>query len=332
MEDRNIVISTKTIVLFWAISIAALSALWIIWKIWPVIGYLFFALILSLALEPFVEALTKRKFHRVTAVLIVVLTALASFVALLLLGIIPFAAELESLLNEFPKYVEQTVQYPALAQYSEQLTGTIESEVSKIPGAIVSATINIFSGIVTFLTILIFLVYMLIDFKNIRSKFFNLFPKNSRSEVQDSMITIEGKLGSWLRGQLLLMLIIGVITYVGLLLIGLPYATALAVLAGLFEIIPYIGPIISAIPAVIIGFSVSPLMGVTTIIFYILVQQIENIFIVPKVMQKAIGFNPLVTITVLMIGIQLFGPVGVILSIPIALIVGEIMTLFLKRS
>lgn len=332
MDDRNIIISTKTIVLFWAISIGAVSAMWLIYKIWPVIGYFFMALILALALEPFVEALTKRKFHRVTAVLVVVLTALASFIALFLLGIIPFANELQSLLNDFPTYVQQTVSYPPLSDYSAQLTTTIETEVSRIPSFLISATINIFSGIVTFLTILIFLIYMLIDFKNIRSRFFNLFPKNSRSEVQDSVISIEVKLGSWLRGQLLLMLIIGVITYIGLLLIGMPYATALAVLAGLFEIIPYIGPVIAAIPAVIIGFSVSPLMGVVTIIFYLLVQQLENIFIVPKVMQRAIGFNPLVTIMVLMVGVQLFGPVGVILAIPIALIVAEIITLFLKKS
>ncbi|MDQ5981520.1 MAG: hypothetical protein QG570_269, partial [Patescibacteria group bacterium] len=134
------------------------------------------------------------------------------------------------------------------------------------------------------------------------------------------------------RGQLTLMVLMGVVTYIGLVIIGVPYPVALAVLAGLFEIVPIIGPTIAAIPAVIIAFAVSPLMGLATLIFYILIQQAENSLIVPKIMQKAIGFNPLVTIIVLMVGGEVLGIIGVILSVPIAIIAVEIFKYLVKKS
>ncbi len=143
---------------------------------------------------------------------------------------------------------------------------------------------------------------------------------------------IELKLGGWLRGQIILMLIIGISTYIGLTLLGVEYALALAVIAGILEIVPIIGPILSAIPALIVAFTVSPIAGFGVIGLYILIQQLENHLVVPKVMQKAVGFNPLVTIIVLMIGGNLLGLMGAILAIPIAIVVIEMIRYFLYEN
>jgi len=117
------------------------------------------------------------------------------------------------------------------------------------------------------------------------------------------------------------MTIVGVLSFVGLRLLGIEFALPLAILAGLLEIIPNIGPIVSAIPAVLSGLTVSPLMGLAVAALYFLIQQIENSIIVPRVMQKVVGVNPLVTILSLAIGFKLAGVAGAILAIPVVLVI-----------
>ena len=115
------------------------------------------------------------------------------------------------------------------------------------------------------------------------------------------------------------MVFVGTLNYIGFLLIGLPSAIPLAVIAGVLELIPNVGPTVAAIPAVIVGFSISPTHGFLAIGLAILVQQLENNIFVPKVMQKAIGLHPVVTIVVLSIGLKLGGPILAILALPVVL-------------
>lgn len=126
-------------------------------------------------------------------------------------------------------------------------------------------------------------------------------------------------MSSWFWGEIVLMTIVGVFTYIGLVFIGVPYALPLAVFAGLLEIVPNIGPIISAIPAVIIGFSQSYFAGFSAMALYIIVQQLENSVIVPAIMKKAVGLNPVLTLVALLLGGRIGGMLGVLLSIPILL-------------
>jgi predicted PurR-regulated permease PerM len=122
------------------------------------------------------------------------------------------------------------------------------------------------------------------------------------------------------RGELTLMTIIGVLTYIGLSLLGIPYALPLAILAGFLEIIPGIGPILSAIPGILLGLTISPVMAIAAAALYFLIQQIENTVIVPKVMQKATGINPLVTMISLAVGFKMAGVLGAILAVPIVIV------------
>ena len=101
-------------------------------------------------------------------------------------------------------------------------------------------------------------------------------------------------------------------------LLGIPYALVLAIFAGLMEIVPYVGPIISAIPGIILGFTISPLTGFLTIFMYILVQQFENHVITPQIMKKAVGLNPIAVILAIFVGAKLAGILGAILAIPVA--------------
>jgi predicted PurR-regulated permease PerM len=115
------------------------------------------------------------------------------------------------------------------------------------------------------------------------------------------------------------MFIIGLATYIGLMLLGIDYALSLALIAGLLEIVPVLGPLIAAVPALIVASAISPWATVTVVILYALIQQAENNLIVPKVMGRAVGFSPLVILIILLVGGKLLGVLGALLAIPITL-------------
>ncbi len=121
------------------------------------------------------------------------------------------------------------------------------------------------------------------------------------------------------------MIIIGLFSYLGLRILGIDFALPLALLAGFLEIIPNIGPTISAVPAVIAGLAISPLYGVSVLVLYLFIQQCENTFIVPKVMEKSLGMNPVITIVVLSIGFKLAGILGMLLALPTFIVIYELV-------
>ena len=163
------------------------------------------------------------------------------------------------------------------------------------------ATISIFSNLINVLLVLIFAFYLLM----------------ARSKQDEQLDMFFGKERSKKIGQLILMLLVGSITYIGLRLLGIPYALPLAILAGLLEIVPYFGPIIAAIPAVIIGFSISPIIGIATTALAFLIQQLENYLIVPKIMEKSVGVSPIIILLALTIGFKITGPMGALISVPV---------------
>jgi predicted PurR-regulated permease PerM len=146
-----------------------------------------------------------------------------------------------------------------------------------------------------------------------------IFGEDNKDRVGKIIDQVESNLGSWARGELILMFFVGVIIYIGLLILGIPFALPLAIIAGILEIIPVLGPNIAAIPAVIIGLTISPLMALAVAALCFLVQQIENYFLVPKIMEKSAGVNPIVTLISLTVGYRLMGLTGIILSVPLFL-------------
>ncbi|MBI3289893.1 AI-2E family transporter, partial [Candidatus Microgenomates bacterium] len=117
----------------------------------------------------------------------------------------------------------------------------------------------------------------------------------------------------------------------GLRLLGIHFALPLAILAGLLEVVPTVGPLVSAVPAIIVGFTISPIMGISVAALYFLIQQLENSFIVPKVMQKSIGVAPIVTLVVLGVGVEIGGITGAILAMPVFLVVQIALAEFFPR-
>jgi len=212
--------------------------------------------------------------------------------------------------------IYQNLQH-SIGNYQEGLFN-LSSQLGNISGGIYSTTIGFISGLVAVVTILVLAFYMLLEQNSIRSFLDQSVPLEHKERIFLVAKKIANKMGSWLRGQTLLMLIVGIADSIALVSLGVPYALTLAVWGGLTEVIPYIGPWLGLAPALIIAFTISPLKGLLILIAYILIQQLESQFLVPKIMGKILGLSPVIIILALLIGAKLMGILGMIIAVPIA--------------
>ncbi|MFA6522683.1 MAG: AI-2E family transporter [Patescibacteria group bacterium] len=187
---------------------------------------------------------------------------------------------------------------------------------------IVTGITSAFGGIVTGLLILILAFYLVIDGNSLKQKLGAFLSPSSRSFLFELIPVVREKIGLWLRGQLIIMVTMFTVTYVALSILGVPYALLLAILTGLLEVIPFLGPIIAAVPAILLALTVSPVMAVCVAILYFVMEQIEGDVLTPNIMQRVIGVNPVITIGSLLVGYELGGVICALLAIPTALVIG----------
>lgn len=268
------------------------------------------------AVLPAVEYLQRKKFPKIIAVLIPYLGILTA-IFLLFLPLIPFFTEqIQSLILNLPMFIDRSASALGLSVNPDEIERYLSSELGSLGQSAVNLTTRVFGGIFSIITIIVVSFYLLMYSDAFKKFMADLFHDGSREYVRKIIDRVNDKLGAWLRGELVLMTFIGTLSWIGLTILGLPYALPLALLAGLLEVIPTIGPIISAIPAVIVAFTISPTMALAVVVLYMLIQALENQLLVPKVMQKAVGLNPVVVILSIMIGANLMGIAGALLAIP----------------
>ena len=209
---------------------------------------------------------------------------------------------------------------------SERLT--LEEAVRRAPatpsdavGTLATAVTTTVEGLFGLITILILTFYLLIESDSLLAGFARLFPRAERARVQEAAQKISTKVSAWLNGQLILAGTIGISAAIGLYVLKVPYFYVLALLAAVGEVIPVIGPVLSAIPAVLVGFAVSPQTGIFVLVFWIAQQQVENHLLVPKVMERQVGVSAVTVIVALLIGGSVLGILGAILAVPTAAII-----------
>lgn len=320
--QRTINISHKTI-FFLA---AFFGILWALFLITDVIILLFIAIIFMSGLSPMVSFLeAKLKAPRALAIALVYVLIIGIIAGLVSVIVIPLVEQTTNLSQALPTKIETILP----ANWVDQ--SVINQEISNISKDAVSFTLAIFNNFIALISILVLTFYLLLErdkLDNLLSQFF------IGHEEKISRVTnrIEEKLGAWLRGQFALSVIIAAIVYVVLLVMGVPYALPLAIFAGLLEVVPVIGPIISAIPAVIVAYFVSPVLGGVVIAAFFIIQQLENHFIVPQVMKKAVGLNPLIVILAVAVGGKLLGLAGALLAVPIVVVLQTVVAESLKEE
>ena len=320
MSEQNkttIEISLSTIIK----TIVAIGLVWLFFIIRDVLILFFLVLVLVAALSPLVDKLST-KIPRQLVVAILGLILIGILIGAGYLFIPPLVSEVKQLAINLPIIssklgpVYRSIQ-TYLGSYQESLLN-LSSQINGLASGIFSTTIGLVSGIFAFLMVVVLAFYMLVDKKMINDYFYNFFAPEKREKVADILGKISVKMGQWLGGHLLLMLIIGTLDGIALMILGVPYALILAIWGGLTEIIPYLGPWLGIIPAVIIAFTISPLTALFVAIAFIIIQQLESVLIAPKVIGNAVGLSPVIIILSLLAGAKLGGLLGVLVAVPVA--------------
>jgi predicted PurR-regulated permease PerM len=309
---RKIEISHKTIIF----TVVFLILLNFLYSIKDILFQLFAALLIMVVLNPLVTRLSKFRVPRAISILVAYVIVL-TLVGVVLAGVIPpLVEQTTNFVNGLPLYLENL---GVSNMASQQIVGHLLTRIGDLPAQIAKITISFLSNILGIFTVLIFAFYLLLARDKLDDQLASFFGNKRSKRVAKVIDALEEKLGAWARGQLTLMFLVGVSTYVGLRILAIPFALSLAILAGLLEIVPYIGPVIAAIPAVIIGFGISPVIGLATVALAFLIQQLENYIFVPKVMEKSTGVSPLIVLLALAIGFKIAGVIGVLISIPVVI-------------
>lgn len=311
-------ISHRTIIF----TLLLLAGLWLLLQIRDILFLLFISFILMSALRPIVEWLEYRRIPRLLAIF--VLYALVfGVIGVTIAGMIPtLAIQSGKLFTEIPIFLDRMFPYVTLDMQS------LSQQIAPVGENLVKVTVGVFSNIVTLLTVLTFTFYFLLERGNLKAILSGLLGGAVGDRVFSVLLRVEKRLGAWVLGELMLMLCIGTLVYVGLFFLRVDFALPLAIIAGMLEIVPTIGPILSAVPAVLVAFAHSPVLALTVIALYIVVQQVENNIVVPLVMRKSVGLPPILTILALMIGGRFAGVTGAILAVPVLLTIQEIITFF----
>jgi len=293
-----------------------LIGLWLLLQIMQIILALFVAVVLMSALNPLVDKMERKYFPRILAIILVYAVILSGFILIIASVIPPLVEQTSILINQAPLQIQQL----GFLGIDPNLLISQMPNLAEIPANILKFSLGLFSNIVALLAVFLITFYLLLERKDLQHHLIVLFGEGQEKRAADFINKAEKRLGGWVRGEIILMTIIAVMTYLGLRILGIEFALPLALLAGVLEIVPNIGPIISSVPAIIAGLAISPLMGLAVAALYFLIQQLENTLIVPKVMEKTAGVNPLVTILSLAIGFKLGGIIGAILAVPVVLL------------
>ena len=301
----------------------------------------FLSIIIASALTPAVDWLQKKRVPRVLGTLLVYAVVLA-LITLILSSFVPVIAEqlfalavnlsdlLQNLVHTDLESLPVVGRFaPDLSNFldqisSDQLISQIQSGMKAIANSLYAignsgyiAIKTVFGGLFTAFTVFVLSFYMVIEKNSVEESLANIVPERHAEKFMRLNRNIQSKLGAWLRGQMTVSLTLGILSWIALKIIGIPYAATLGLFTGIITVIPYVGAALSAIIPIGIAFTISPWSALFVVIAYIAIQSLEGNLITPLIMNKAVDLNPVTIIIVLLMGAELFGVMGVILAIPV---------------
>jgi predicted PurR-regulated permease PerM len=333
----------------WATLVLVFVALsfWLLYRFNQVIFILFIAIVMGTVIRPVVTWLHRRGLPRIAGVILVYLVLLALLISFVLLLFPLIVEQGTTIAAAVPGYYQNLLEWMVndpnqwIVRLSEFLPATLPglepiqqtgqqmlASAGQAMGYVASAAKVIF--IATAILLLAF-HWTLDGPRTIRSLLL-LLPKDQRESISELISAMETKVGSYIAGQGLLCLVIGILALVAYLLIGLPNAFVLALVAGVLEAVPMIGPLLGAIPAALVALSIAPIKLIWVIVATVIIQQLENSLLVPRVMHKAVGVNPFVSLLAIFALSSLFGIAGALMAIPIAAIIQILLDRFVFHS
>lgn len=320
----------------YAIAMTALAAiiLWCAFIVRDALLIVYVSGVLAIGFSPIVRIIERqkllpigsRRFPRWLAILILYLVILGAIALVMFLILPPLVHQAQALWAKIPEMFERGQQF-LLTKGILREHLTIQEAVERAPGTgsnavgrVFGALANVAGGIFGVVTILILTFYILVESASLRESALRMFPRRHRARVDAASRVVTVKVSAWLGGQLLLAGTIGATSAIGLWALGIPFFYVLALLSAVGEMIPVVGPVLSAIPAIAVASTVSVEKVIFVVIFFVLQQQLENHILVPKIMSRQVGVSAVTVIVALLIGGSLLGMVGAILAVPTAAI------------
>jgi len=287
------------------------------------------AIIISSSLDPFVTFLEKRRIPRLLGTLMIYILSLIGLTLFIYIVLPLFLVELNNFVNSNIS-ASATVASPGGVNASifETFTATINQFIANLSTgttSLIAVLSQVLGGLVTAVVIVVISFYLTIGRDGVERFLSTILPLQYRTPVLSVYERVREKISHWFVGQLFLSLIIGVLTYIGLLILGVKYAFIIAITAAILELIPYVGPIFSGTLAVLVAVATSGTLAIYTLILFIVIQQLEQHLLVPSVNRYTTDLNPVIIIIALLVGAKVFGILGIILAVPVAVAVQEIV-------
>ncbi|MBO8170097.1 MAG: AI-2E family transporter [Thermoanaerobacteraceae bacterium] len=319
--------------------------LYVLYLVRAILPPFFIALVIAYLLNPLVERIEQFKISRVTAIFIVYLTLTAFVVLLVVYGVPKIIRELDRFADTIPIYTRQVQDFvrdvhrdysktnipESIRQVTDETIREAEQLLIATVRDIADAIIGLFSQLLSLIIAPVLTFYMLKDWEQVGAYIFGLLPANWRQETAYLAGQVDRVLTKFIRGHLIVAVIVGTLTALGLAVLNMKFALLLGIVAGIADVIPYFGPIIGAVPAIALALLESKYKAlyVTGVMF--LVQQLESNIISPKILGDSVGLHPLVIVFVLLAGGHLFGVVGMLLAVPVTAIARILISYFFNR-
>lgn len=318
-------------------TVGVILAVIILYFIRDIVAIVIASILLAALIDPFADWLEKFKFKRGFAVLTVYVVLIAIAAGIFFITAPTVAQQSRSLFEKYEPYItrvagDNPIVHGVLSGeiFDRDLPGIVhavrQAGIADALPDILAFVTDAFGALIALLLVFVLAFYMVVEEKALRKGLAFFIPDKYEGLVTSIFPKAKKKIGQWLRGQLLIMFIIFVITYIFLeFILNVPFALVLALIAGFLEVVPFIGPMLSVVPALVIGLSVSPVMAFLIGLLYFGLQQLEGEVLTPKIMQKVTGINPVISILAVIIGFEIAGPIGAIIAIPLAVVSGVII-------
>ncbi len=346
-KNTSISIDTATIlkVILWG------AFAWALYYLRDIALIVLTAIVIASAIEPGVRFFVKRKIPRVFSV-VIIYVVVAIFAGALLLSVLPLLlTQISTVVSNIPHYLSQINDIiplldesilqnyvPIVSQIAENISNpsfltAVNTSISGVSGNVLSSAGLIASNVLNLLLIVVLSFYFSVTEDGVGNFLRIITPLRYEAYVSDLWKRTKEKIGAWMQGQLLLAVLVGLMVYIGLLLGGVKHALLLAILAATLELIPVFGPVLAAIPAVMLTLLDKGVGGAFGVfLWYLLVQQFENNLFYPLVVKKIVGISPLIVILALVVGAKLGGFLGIILSVPVSVLMVEFLDDLDKRK
>ena len=330
-RDINVHITGGSI--FTALLFILLAA--ILWYLMDVVLIVITAVVIASAMEPAVRFFMRRGLHRVLSVIVIYAFVASVFFGTLIFFVPPVLDDAANFVAKLPETIQSLnitdvtgglLPWGNIGQNisSAELLRNVSATLAETTGGVFTTLSAFFGGLTSFVLIVVFSFYFSVQETGVDDFLRVVTPTAHQAYVLNLWKRSQGKIGKWMQGQLILGIIVGILVYMGLMILGIPNALLLAVLAAVFELIPVFGQFLAAIPALAIAFADG---GFTALLLvgglYVIVQQFEAHLIYPVVVKKVVGVPPLLVILALIVGAKLAGFLGILLSVPIAAAVQE---------